>query len=253
MKAILTDVTKCTGCHECVKACGKSNKLGKHIPNPRQLGDGLSANRWTSIIKRPGSRFVRRQCRHCNEPACASACIVGALKKTKYGPVVYDKSKCIGCRYCMMACPYSIPKYEWETAVPYVRKCTFCADRLADGKEPACTDACPEGATIFGTREDLLAEAKKRLKEKPGTYLQRVFGEFEVGGTSVLYISDIPLGFLGWKDDLGKEPLPKLTWNALSKVPAEFLGMGALMGGIYWIIERRRRLGGSNPSEQEEK
>lgn len=249
MIAILTDTTKCIGCHKCVSACVKHNDLEKQIPAPQQLSDGLSGDRYTSIIKKPGERYVRKQCRHCVEPACASACIVGALQKTELGPVIYDKKKCIGCRYCMMACPYQIPRYEWDSAYPAVKKCTFCYDRTSKGKEPACTEACPEGATIFGDRDKLITEAKRRIKKYPHQYIDKVYGEFEVGGTSVIYISDIPLGFLGWKDDLGKQPLPELTWNALSKVPAEFLGMGAAMTGIFWIIGRRNQMKNDTPDE----
>ncbi|MBF0430000.1 MAG: 4Fe-4S dicluster domain-containing protein [Fibrobacteria bacterium] len=253
MIGILTDVTKCIGCHKCVGACVDANKLDKHIPAPQHTSDGLAANRWTSIIKQPDSHYVRKQCRHCLEPACVSACIVGALKKTKSGPVVYDKKKCIGCRYCMMACPYGVPKYEWDTPVPYVRKCTMCYERVSVGKQPACTEACPTGATVFGDRDKLIAEAKLRITKNPEKYINRVFGEVEVGGTSVLYLSDIPLGFLGWKDDLGKEALPKLTWSALSKVPTEFLGMGAAMTGAFWIIGRRNKMRAMKVKEEAEK
>ena len=243
MIGILTDVTKCIGCHKCVKACVEYNKLEKHIPAPQHVFDGLSGNRFTSIIKKPVDRYVRKQCRHCLKPSCVSACIVGALQKTELGPVIYDKKICIGCRYCMMACPYQVPRYEWDSPYPGIMKCNLCYERVTSNEQPACTEACPVEATIFGKREELIAIAKKRIRENPGKYYKnKVYGEFEVGGTSVIYISDIPLGFLGWKDDLGKQPLPELTWAALSKVPAEFIGMGALMTGIFWIIERRNKL-----------
>ncbi|MFC1584263.1 4Fe-4S dicluster domain-containing protein [Fibrobacterota bacterium] len=261
MIGILTDITKCIGCHKCVEGCAKTNKLGKHIPIPQHAPDGLGANRWTSIINRPDNHYVRKQCRHCLHPACVSACIVGALQKDPNGPVFYEKRKCMGCRYCMMACPYGIPKYEWDTPVPYIKKCTMCYERVKEGKQPGCTKACPTEATIFGDRDELLKEARRRIKAEPQKYINRVFGEFEVGGTSVLYLSDIPLDFLGWKDHLGKEPLPDLTWHALKNVPAEFFGMGAVMTAVWWIIERRqKRIGSSHdhshgyghPAEREE-
>jgi formate dehydrogenase iron-sulfur subunit len=241
MISILTDVTKCIGCHKCVQGCVEYNKLEKHLPAPQHVFDGLSGNRFTSIIKKPVNRYVRKQCRHCLDPACVSACIVGALEKTGLGPVIYDKKKCIGCRYCMMACPYQIPRYEWDSAYPGIRKCTFCYDKVKDGGIPSCVEACPVEATIFGTREEMIAVAKKRIQDNPGRYIDRVFGELEIGGTSVIYLSDIPLGFLGWQDDLPKEKLPDLTWAALSKVPAEFVGMGALMTAVFWIIGRRNQ------------
>jgi len=240
--AILTDTTRCTGCEKCVTACKDENDLGKdRLWQGQGAIDGLSSTRFTTIIKRPDSHFVRQQCRHCLEPACVSACIVGAMQKTPEGPVIYDADECMGCRYCMMACPFGIPRYEWEQPIPYIRKCTLCFHRLKEGKVPACTEACPEQATIFGSRPELLAEAHHRLKANPEKYIQKVYGEHEVGGTSVLYISDISLDFLGWKADLGEQPLPDLTWAALKKVPALAMGMGGLMTGIYWVIGRRMK------------
>ena len=240
--AILTDTTLCTGCEKCVVACKEENDLGKDQARRwRKRIDDLSSTRFTTILRRPGGHNVRQQCRHCKDPACVSACLVGALQKTDEGPVIYDSDKCMGCRYCMMACPYGVPRYDWDAAVPYVRKCTMCHDRLKEGKQPACTEACPEKATIFGTRAELLAVAHDRIKKSPGKYIDRVFGEFEVGGTAVLYISDIPLDFLGWKPDLGKEPLPALTWASLKKVPPAVAGVAGLMYGVYFIIGRRMK------------
>jgi len=255
MMGILTDVTKCVGCNKCVDACAKANGLKEFVPSSRHNGDGLGSNRWTTIIKaRKGDepRFVRKQCRHCLEPACASACIVGALQKTENGPVIYDQSKCMGCRYCMMACPYAIPRYSWEDVIPYVRKCILCYERLESGRQPACTEACPEGATIFGERDRLIAEARQRIEQNPGRYIPEVFGEKEVGGTSVLYLSDIPLDFLAWSKNLGQIAQPKLTWDVLKAVPLEFLGMGALMGGIYFITGRRQKVAEAEAAEKEQ-
>lgn len=248
--AILTDTTKCIGCEECVAACKKANHIGPDLPVRDPNPDGLSATRWTSIVIRPGKRYVRKQCRHCDEPACASVCPVGAIHKTKEGPVVYDGSKCMGCRYCMMACPYGIPRYDWTSAVPYVRKCIMCYPRLMAGKQPACTEACPQKATIFGSREELIAEAQNRFKKNPGRYVETVWGEHEVGGVNVLYISDIPIDFLGWKKDLGTEALPQTTWRVLKTVPPLFLGTGAVMGSVYWIVDRRMKLSGHKKPEE---
>jgi formate dehydrogenase iron-sulfur subunit len=242
-KAILTDTTRCTGCERCVEACKREYHLGKDVARRWQLSvDDLSSTRYTTLVRRSGNRFVRRQCRHCLEPACASACIVGALHKLAEGPVVYDNDRCIGCRYCMMSCPYGIPRYDWAKTVPYVRKCVFCYSRLRDGRQPACTEACPEQATVFGTRDELLREAHYRIDSNPGRYVNKVFGETEVGGTSVVYISDIPLDFLAYKSDLGDQPLGKLTWAALSKVPPLVLGVGGLMASVWWITGRRMKL-----------
>lgn len=242
--AILTDVTKCIGCEECVTACKSTYQLPADRPWRWQTDvTDLSATRWTTLVNKPGGH-VRKQCRHCTEPACVSVCLVGALEKTPEGPVIYDAGKCMGCRYCMMACPYGVPRYTWDEPVPYVRKCIMCYEKMQSGelKQPACTNACPTNATLFGDREELLAEAHKRIKEQPDRYIDRVWGEKEVGGSNVLYLSNIDLGFLGWKPDLGDESLPAKTWPALRIVPGVFLGMGAAMTGIWWFMERRNKV-----------
>lgn len=246
---ILVDTTRCTGCEECVAACKSENQLGKDLPRRwKQRIDDLSSTRYTTIERRSGDHYIRRFCRHCVEPACVSACIVGALEKTPEGPVVYDSDKCIGCRYCMMACPYGVPRYEWEEPTPYVRKCTMCYHRLKEGREPACVEACPEKATEFGPREELIAEAHRRIQESPDRYVSKIVGETEIGGTSVLYISDIPLDFMAYKAELGDLPLPTRTWAALSKVPPMILGMGGLMTGVYWVVGRRMKLAAESVS-----
>ena len=245
--AILTDTTLCTGCETCVAACKSVNGLSEDRPRRwKRRIDDLSSTRFTTLVRETdakGLHFVRKQCRHCLEPACASACIVGALQKTPEGPVIYDDTKCIGCRYCMVACPYGIPRYDWQNAVPYVRKCTLCyKKRLLEGGQPGCTEVCPTKATIFGSRDELLGVARKRLAESPGRYVRKIYGEHEVGGTAVLMISGIPLDFLSWKPEMGDQPLPELTWAALSKVPPIILTVGGLMAGIYWIIGRRMQM-----------
>jgi formate dehydrogenase iron-sulfur subunit len=242
-RAILIDTTRCTGCENCIDACKKQNHLGKDLPRRwKKRIDDLSDTRYSTFLHRPGGRSIRVQCRHCLDPACVSACLVGAMQKTKEGPVIYDSDRCMGCRYCLMACPYGVPRYEWEKPVPHVCKCTMCYDRLMEGKQPACVEACPEKALTFGSRAELLEEAHRRIAAAPSLYQNRVFGEAEIGGTSVLYVSDIPLDFLAYKPELGEKPLPRLTLAALSKVPPLFLGMGAVMTGVYWIIGRRMKL-----------
>ena len=143
MKAILTDITKCNGCEKCVDACIVENKLGKVLPWRWISDDGLSSERFTSIIRKQGGHYIRKMCRHCVEPACVSVCPVGALQKTNEGPIIYDSNKCLGCRYCMMSCPYGIPRYSWENNVPYVRKCTMCYNRIQQNKIHACVEECP--------------------------------------------------------------------------------------------------------------
>jgi formate dehydrogenase iron-sulfur subunit len=164
------------------------------------------------------------------------------MEKTPEGPVIYDRDKCMGCRYCIVACPFGIPRYDWDRPVPYVQKCDMCYGRLKEGKPPACVEACPEKATIFGPRSELLEEARRRIRTHPGRYVNRVVGETEIGGTSVLYLSDVPLDFLGFAPKLGEKAVPEFTWAALSKVPVLLVGMGTLVTGLWWLIGRRNKL-----------
>jgi len=232
--AILNDLTKCIGCRACVLACGEINGLPAASPDAK-----LSATTWTAVERRAGLN-VRRQCMHCLEPACVSVCPVGALQKTSQGPVVYDESRCMGCRYCMLACPFGMPKYEWSELVPGVRKCGMCFDRaVSHGEQPACTAACPYGATQFGERDALVAEARRRIAENPGRYVDKVYGERDAGGTSVLYLSSVPFEQLGFPSALNGDPYPRLTWEILSKLP-NVVGVAAVaLFGIHWITRRR--------------
>lgn len=230
--AILTDTTKCIGCNQCAIACKQANHLEPDSPRRWDAEDGLSARNWTSVVEGPNHTYARQQCRHCLEPACASVCPVGALTKTSLGPVVYDSSKCMGCRYCMMACPYNVPRYDWDAAIPYVRKCILCYSRLQNGQQPACTEACPAKATIFGDRDELLAEAHGRIAAAPGQYLNKVWGEHDLGGTSVMSISNVDLSFLAPEHPGGSAPLPATTAAAMDAVPFAFTGVVAAMAGL---------------------
>ena len=243
--AILNDVTKCIGCEQCVDACRSANGLPRELLWRWVKGiTDLSSARWTTIVEQQtpkGRRFVRRQCRHCLRPACVEACIVGALRRTPEGAVVYDKEKCIGCRYCMVACPWSIPRYSWERRTPLIQKCIFCHERfLKQGLPPACTATCPNGATIFGGRRELLAEARRRISSSPGSYINHVWGEGELGGASVLYISDVEpeLGITAGRVR-DTTPVPERTFRVLKRMPTAFVGMAAIMIGTWWVMERR--------------
>ncbi len=242
MIGMLIDVTRCTGCNQCVNACNQANNLGDNPVQPQYAPDGLSENRWSSIVQSPEGRFVRKMCRHCVEPACVSVCPAAAMVKTPEGPVIYDVSKCLGCRYCMMACPYGIPRYEWSSTAPQVKKCTFCFERLQDGLPPACQEACPEQALMFGSRDEMIAMAHQRIEANPGRYQPIVYGEEQAGGASVMYISDVPLDFLRTpvvNPIADTTPLPHLSANWLENVPLLSVGTAGLMTGLFYIIGRR--------------
>jgi len=233
---LLIDITKCIGCGQCHDACSEANG------NPATPADEWSDKSWTAVLDKGGDVYVRRLCMHCAEPACASVCPVAALKKSPEGPVVYDETRCMGCRYCLVACPFGVPKYEWTKTIPRVRKCILCASRLKEGKVTACSEICPTAATQFGDREALLKEAKTRIQEDPGTYVQHVFGETEVGGTSVLFLAPKAFAELGFPTDLPHAPLPDLTYQVLSKIPNFSLVGATALFGLYWIINRRMTL-----------
>jgi len=188
---------------------------------------------------------------HCQDPACALACLVGALKKTALGPVTYDKSKCMGCRYCIVACPFSVPRYEWTKLVPYVKKCDMCAARQESGHPPACVEACPTGASIVGWRDEILEEAQGRVLNDP-KYLKHIYGSEEAGGTSVFFISGVPFEKLGFVAP-PQQPMPTLSAAALADVPTVVLVGGSLLAGIYWITERRNQVALAETREQSEK
>ncbi len=232
---LLFDATKCIGCGGCTAACKEEHEL------PLPIEDRTTAATWTTVQKRAGV-WTRTMCMHCLTPTCVSVCPVGAMQKTARGAVVYDAEKCIGCRYCMMACPFGIPKYQWDRPVPIVGKCVMCAERLADGKQPACATVCPTGATTFGERDTLLADARERIRQSPQRYVPHVYGSDEAGGTAVMYLSSVPFAKLGLPENLPRQPLSLLTWQVLGKIPDYAMMAGAFLYGIHWLTRRRMQL-----------
>jgi formate dehydrogenase iron-sulfur subunit len=235
MYGILFDANLCIGCGACMDACKEKNQL------PKSDGKVLSAADYTVVEELGDDTYLRRMCMHCLEPSCVSACPVGALEKTKEGPVVYNFEKCIGCRYCMVACPFSVPRYEWESMTPRVRKCQLCSDRVCKGLPTACAEACPTEATVSGKRTDLIALAWKRIANDPDNYAPRVYGTEEAGGTSVLIIGP-PEIMAAFDPRVPRESLPKKTWVALSQIPTTVGMAGAGLLAVNWIIRRRMAL-----------
>jgi Fe-S-cluster-containing dehydrogenase component len=253
---MLVDTTLCVGCRGCEAACAEANG---NPPPPD--GDVFKAQRETSttaftVVNRAEdtARFAKRQCMHCLAPACASACPVRALDKKPDGPVTYDPSKCMGCRYCMVACPFEIPKYEYDALAPRVRKCTFCADRQAAGLRPACAEVCPTGALTFGRRAELLEIAKTRIYTNPGRYLHHVYGEHEAGGTSWLYISDVPFEKLALRTGMPDARYPGLVAGALGAPPFVMTLWPPLLMGLYMFSKRRDEVASEadHPEKKEE-
>jgi Fe-S-cluster-containing dehydrogenase component len=268
---VLVDLSLCSGCRTCEAACYEENKdrdtnrktnnahEGNLPPPPASFEDRSV----TASKRRPSSQtytvvnryqatdpagkeldvYRKIQCFHCNEPACASACLVGAISKTKEGAVVYNADICIGCRYCMAACPFNIPAYEYEKAfTPRVLKCTFCSHRTSAGRPPACVEACPYGVMTFGKRSELLELANERIAGHPERYVHHIYGEREVGGTSWLYLSPAPFEKLGFQANLPQFPIPELTMSALSVVPMVILLWPAVLGGLYMVNTRKEKI-----------
>ena len=235
-KALLVDITRCIGCGACSEACKTTNEL------PPEVEPALTADTWTVVLDRGSERYVRDLCRHCVEPSCVSVCPVGALTKRADGPVVYDKDICLGCRYCMIGCPFRIPKFEWHSAAPRIRKCILCAPRLERGEPTACSEACPTEATVFGDRDTLVAIARARLAAEPDRYHNHVYGLDEAGGTSVLFLSPVPFEDLDFDTTVASFPLPDLTWRLLLHVPNVVLLGAGFLGATYWLYRRREEV-----------
>ena len=246
-RAILYDSTKCIGCRLCEAACAE--RWGLPYDEKVAAEEQLSAHKLT-VIQTHGDHFDRRSCMHCLEPTCVAVCPVGAMKKTALGPVVYDESRCIGCRYCMLACPFQVPSYEWSQPLPRVRKCDMCYERQLAGQLPACVEACPTGATLCGERDDLIAEAERRVAENSDQY-HGLYGVMQAGGTSLLFVTAVPYEKLCLQRLLPPQPLSVLTWRMLARVPDIVVVGALLLGGIWWITRRRSEVAAAEALEEE--
>lgn len=263
---VLFDASRCIGCRQCEIGCNKINS--ENIDNDRPWIN-LPAKDASVFATPPAPETVRTdstmftqvntfepkalggkspvykkfQCMHCMEPACASACFVKAFTKTPEGAVTYNGSLCVGCRYCMIACPWSVPAYQFDKLIPYVMKCHMCHPHIASGKTkvPGCVGACPQEALVWGKREDLIKEAWDRIGAVPGKYLPAIYGLHEMGGTNWMYISHVPFAQIGLPEDLGKTSAPQLTSGALGLVPLVACLWPVLLGGIWQITKWKDR------------
>lgn len=250
---VLHDISRCIGCRKCEAACNQVNGL----PAPAVPFDDRTV---LNQIRRPhadtftivnqfkpenpsGPVFVKTQCNHCMEPACVSACFVKALTKSQTGAVVYDASLCVGCRYCMVACPFDIPAFEYDKPfTPEITKCTLCQPRIQKGLLPGCVEACPQEALTFGPREDLVKIARDRINKHPDIYEDHIYGEHEMGGCNWLYISNTPFEKLNMREDLGITPAPALTAGALGAVPVVVSLWVVFINGLRAISKRKEQI-----------
>jgi Fe-S-cluster-containing dehydrogenase component len=258
---MLTDLSLCVGCRKCEWACKDANGLPNQQPKEAYEDESVfeekrrtDAENFTVVNRYPPATpvgnpvDVKTQCMHCFEPACASACLVAAFRKTPEGPVLYNENVCIGCRYCMIACPFYIPAYSYDDPYrPAVRKCTMCFDRITqEGGVPACAEYCPKGAITFGKRSDLITLARDQISREPEKYVNHIYGEHEAGGTCWLYISPKPFKELGFRTDIGSTPYPELTKGFLSAVPLVLTIWPAALMGAYAFTQRREELAQSD-------
>ena len=251
---VLVDTTLCIGCRRCEWACNEWNKnLNKPLKSFEDKSVFRQVRRTHAATFTVVNRFlntkshkpiyVKRQCMHCEDPACLSACFVDAFKKTASGAVIYDPSVCVGCRYCMIACPFDIPAYEYDDPVtPRVRKCTFCFDRIIKGGSvPACVDICPTETLRFGKRSEIVQLARERIINNPRKYVNHIYGEHEVGGTSWLYLSAVPFEEIGFRTDLGTKSIPSTSKGFLFTVKTfEIVAAWPLVFAAFYAMSRMR-------------
>lgn len=262
---LLTDLTACVGCRSCEEACNKANNLPppdkpfddksvfeeKRRPSPKAY---TVVNRYPNPKDKERPLYRKVQCNHCNEPSCATACPIHAYTKTREGAVLYNENLCFGCRYCMTACPFYVPSYDyWSALKPKIVKCTMCYNRIKAGGITACAEACPAGAITFGKRDDLIKLARERIMKNPDRYIDHIYGEHEVGGTSWMYISGVPFEQLGFPTNLPNKPLLEETKGFLSAVPVVLTVWPALFGMAYAAVRHRETEEGNITTEKEEK
>ena len=222
---ILIDATRCVGCRTCEEVCASAHGLPVPDTSDMSVFDKRrepTETQWTVVNRfetTAGELFAKKQCMHCVQPACASACLTKAMYKTENGPVIWREEKCMGCRFCMVSCPFDIPKFEYNSAVPKIQKCVMCWDQVREGKKPVCVENCPAEALLFGKRKELLEIARSRIYSEPDKYVHHIYGEYEAGGTRVHYLSSVPFEQLGFNTDIGTTSYPELTTGFLYAVP----------------------------------
>ncbi len=256
---VLVDLSRCVGCRSCEAACN----LEQGLPEPEKPFNDFSVfdeihhgqkrrtdeTRYTVVNKYevPGQDhplFRKVQCNHCQEPACLTSCFVNAYTKTPEGAVIYDPSVCVGCRTCMVACPFYIPTFRYSSAFkPRIMKCIFCYDtRLKNGEPPACVEACPQEALTFGRRKDLIRVGRQRIRENQDKYVDHLYGEHEAGGTAWMYLSPVDFEEVGFDTTVPKEPILNYVKDFLSIVPMVLTIWPALFAGFHLLANRKEAI-----------
>lgn len=239
---VLYDSTRCVGCRTCEYECAAAHGL----PEPLSEVEPIRKTNETcntvvnTFQTTKGEVYIKRQCMHCNEPACDAACLTQAMHKNKTGPVTWNGDKCMGCRYCMVSCPFDSPKFEFHSINPKIQKCDMCFDRQNAGEKPVCVTNCPNDALMYGKRRDLIKEARRRIYENPDLYTDHIYGEHEVGGTGWLYLSPVPFEELGMNTNLQQSSYPSLTKGFLYSVPSVDLLLPPLLLGIYAATKNKQ-------------
>jgi len=245
---VLVDTTRCIGCRSCEVACSVAHdNYVPDIQNDEALEKirDTSEKQWTVVNRfktEKGEIFVKKQCLHCWQPACVSACLVNAMLKTREGPVTWNGDKCMGCRFCMISCPFDIPKFEYFEWNPRIQKCNMCYERLQEGKKPACVEACPSDALMFGLKRELMEIARHRVYSHPDKYVHHIYGEHEVGGAGWLYLSAVPFEQIGFRTDLGTTPYAEYTREFLISVPLVEFGVVGFLFALSTLSDRKNEL-----------
>jgi formate dehydrogenase iron-sulfur subunit len=248
---VLYDSTRCVGCQTCESSCAEANGLPVPVGVPQAGIIRKTDEKHRTVVNAfnssKGEVYIKKQCMHCNEPACTAACLTQAMYKTREGAIIWRGDKCMGCRYCMVSCPFDVPKFEYHSANPKIEKCNMCYARLSEGKIPACVENCPAEALVYGKRRDLLKEARKRIAGNPDQYIDHIYGEHEAGGTGFLYLSSVSFDEVGLNTSLQSKSYPELSKGFLYSVPTIFVLWPAILLGIREATKNNH----SNPEENE--
>lgn len=267
---VLVDLTRCVGCRTCEAACNQEQNL----PEPALPFDDYSVfdelkhgqkrrptDKAYTVVNRYEPEgyddpvYRKIQCNHCNEPACLTSCFVNAYTKTPEGAVIYDPKVCVGCRNCMIACPFHVPAYSYNSVLnPVIKKCIFCYDtRLKDGKPPACVESCPQQVMTFGKRKELMKIAHERISKNPDKYVDQIYGEKEVGGTGWFYLSNAPFEEAGFDQDLPKKPIINNVKDFLAMVPMVLTIWPALFTGFHLLATKGKSHGHGDDDSHDER